>query len=95
MRRPTPAKTPEQLAREIAYFERELVTRTCPDRRRRARVAIAKRQRLLAEAQRVERAPSITCPRCRLTSYHPSDIRERYCGFCHRFHDDLTPEARP
>jgi hypothetical protein len=29
--------------------------------------------------------PSITCPHCRRTSYNAHDIRERYCGFCHRF----------
>lgn len=28
-------------------------------------------------------APSITCPRCRKTSFHPVDIKEGYCGHCH------------
>jgi len=32
--------------------------------------------------------PSITCPTCSRVSYNPTDIRERYCGFCHRFHSD-------
>jgi hypothetical protein len=27
--------------------------------------------------------PSITCPRCRRTSYHPGDIVNFYCGYCH------------
>lgn len=27
--------------------------------------------------------PSITCPRCGMTSYNPNDIREGYCGNCH------------
>ncbi len=27
--------------------------------------------------------PSITCPKCHRTSYHPKDIEEGYCGFCH------------
>ena len=27
--------------------------------------------------------PSITCPRCGMTSYHPIDVREGYCGNCH------------
>jgi hypothetical protein len=35
-------------------------------------------------------APSITCPRCQMTSYHPDDIKERYCGACHMFHDQMT-----
>lgn len=29
-----------------------------------------------------ERA-SITCPQCLRTSYHPTDIAEGYCGYCH------------
>ena len=31
---------------------------------------------------------SIQCCRCGLVSYNANDIRERYCGHCHRFHDD-------
>lgn len=27
--------------------------------------------------------PSITCPRCGRTSYHPGDIENSYCGYCH------------
>jgi ribosomal protein S27AE len=27
--------------------------------------------------------PSITCPRCGRTSYHPKDIEQGYCGNCH------------
>lgn len=30
--------------------------------------------------------PSITCSQCGLTSYNENDIRERYCGRCHKFH---------
>jgi hypothetical protein len=37
--------------------------------------------------------PSITCPTCRRTSYQTRDIAEKYCGFCHRFHDDPAPEV--
>lgn len=33
--------------------------------------------------------PSITCPVCAATSYHPRDIAEGYCGQCH----DWTSEA--
>ena len=29
---------------------------------------------------------SITCLICSLTSYNPNDVREVYCGNCHRFH---------
>lgn len=27
--------------------------------------------------------PSFTCPLCRMTSYHPRDVSEGYCGNCH------------
>lgn len=27
--------------------------------------------------------PSITCPWCGATSYHPMDVAEGYCGRCH------------
>jgi hypothetical protein len=33
---------------------------------------------------------AITCLFCNRTSYNPNDVREHYCGFCHRFHDDAT-----
>jgi ribosomal protein S27AE len=36
--------------------------------------------RMPAEAVR---EPSITCPRCGMTSYNENDIREGYCGNCH------------
>jgi hypothetical protein len=35
--------------------------------------------------------PSITCPRCNMTSYHPEDIRHGYCGNCHAFTTDRGP----
>lgn len=37
---------------------------------------------------------SITCLRCRMTSYNLNDIEQHYCGHCHVFHDDLWPPAR-
>jgi hypothetical protein len=33
---------------------------------------------------------TITCPRCGKTSYHPQDIAEKYCGYCHQFHAEMT-----
>ncbi|HEV7405194.1 MAG TPA: hypothetical protein VGO11_19780 [Chthoniobacteraceae bacterium] len=33
--------------------------------------------------------PSIECPRCHRVSYSPDDIRHRYCGACHEFHEFL------
>lgn len=32
---------------------------------------------------------SITCPTCSKTSYSEGDIQNRYCGYCHKFHDDM------
>jgi hypothetical protein len=32
---------------------------------------------------------SITCPACKRVSYNPMDIDLRYCGACHKFHDDM------
>jgi len=34
--------------------------------------------------------PSITCPRCGMTSYNRNDIEQKYCGACHRFHDEMA-----
>lgn len=31
---------------------------------------------------------SYTCPYCGITSQHPRDEAERYCGRCHRFEGD-------
>lgn len=42
------------------------------------------------EPQPAACAPSITCPACGRTSYHPMDVQERYCGACHAFHTDLA-----
>lgn len=36
-------------------------------------------------------AVSITCPACGRTSYNQNDVREKYCGACHRFHEDMKP----
>jgi len=41
--------------------------------------------------------PSYTCPRCGAISYNPVDIRERYCGRCHRWgflEDDMTDYSK-
>jgi hypothetical protein len=37
----------------------------------------------------MEKPPSITCPFCGLTSYNPNDVKQRYCGRCHVFLDDV------
>ena len=37
---------------------------------------------------------SITCLRCKRTSYHPDDVEKHYCSCCKVFHDDIWPPAR-
>lgn len=37
---------------------------------------------------------SITCLRCKRTSYNPNDVENHFCGHCHAFHDDIWPPAR-
>lgn len=33
---------------------------------------------------------AITCHRCGLTSHHPMDVNQRYCGNCKLFHTDAA-----
>ena len=37
----------------------------------------------------IQQQPYIVCPKCGMVSHHPMDVKERYCGNCHAFHDDL------
>jgi hypothetical protein len=37
---------------------------------------------------------SITCLRCKNTSFHPKDVEHHYCGACNVSHDDIWPPAR-
>lgn len=41
--------------------------------------------------------PSITCLACGMTSHHPGDVENLYCGNCHVFHAgsrfDMPPGA--
>ncbi|MFW5941909.1 MAG: hypothetical protein ACOCXI_08920 [Chloroflexota bacterium] len=37
-------------------------------------------------------AVGIVCLCCGLGSAHPQDVRQRYCGFCNAFHDDVPEE---
>lgn len=39
--------------------------------------------------------PSITCPQCGMTSYHPMDIEKKYCGNCHQFHNAMGKQRLP
>ena len=35
---------------------------------------------------------AIRCLICGMVSYNNNDVREKYCGNCHQFHDDLVFE---
>lgn len=37
---------------------------------------------------RINGEKSITCLDCNRTSYNLNDVRHRYCGHCHVFHDE-------
>jgi ribosomal protein S27AE len=53
-----------------------------------ARTALRRARKI---AKQLTPTPHIVCPRCGAVSHHPKDISERYCGRCHRFHDETQP----
>ena len=58
---------------------------------------LAMRARRLGEAMAAHDdapPPSITCPQCGRTSYNRNDIEQKYCGACHRFHDEMRTDAK-
>lgn len=34
--------------------------------------------------------PSIKCPKCKMVSYNINDIKHKFCGNCHEYHDALN-----
>jgi hypothetical protein len=38
---------------------------------------------------------SITCHDCGFTSNNPNDVMNRYCGKCHKFHEEPNPGLAP
>lgn len=40
-------------------------------------------------------AVPFTCPLCGAISHNPNDARERYCGRCHVFVDDVRQQELP
>ena len=36
----------------------------------------------------MDESPSITCPVCAKTSYHPQDIKHGWCAYCERYTTD-------
>ena len=74
-----PDKCPCGLPWDMCPWSWDRVTvRRCPARERAGSMVVA-----------IPSPPSFRCPRCGAVSYNPNDIRERYCGRCHVFVDDL------
>ena len=42
--------------------------------------------------QIVDSGKAIKCLICNMTSWHPQDIENKYCGKCHKFHSVLKDE---
>jgi uncharacterized OB-fold protein len=49
------------------------------------KVALARSR---SEPHRERLHMGIRCHTCGRTSYQPRDVEERYCGACHKFHDE-------
>lgn len=41
------------------------------------------------------RTTGIKCLVCKRTSWNPNDVKNKYCGGCHRYHDDLARSGPP
>jgi len=39
--------------------------------------------------------PAIRCLCCGMASWHPEDIRQKYCGFCHSWHSEESLQNSP
>jgi hypothetical protein len=37
----------------------------------------------------IKAGAAIRCLICGLTSWHPDDVRFKYCGYCHNYHDQM------
>lgn len=42
----------------------------------------------LGEGEKQEKQRGIFCFSCKKASYNANDIENRYCGFCHKFHEE-------
>ena len=38
----------------------------------------------------IEEGKAIKCLECERVSWHPEDVRQRYCGNCHKFHEAVN-----
>ena len=54
---------------------------------------MAERTYIIRDDPRAISGQSIQCLICGRTSHHPDDVKHRYCGYCHRFHEDVRGPA--
>ena len=47
-----------------------------------------KKSYLISKHPKYGEIKTITCLYCSKTSFNPGDVEQKYCGFCHRFHED-------
>lgn len=43
----------------------------------------------------VDNGRAIKCRICQQVSWSPADIAQKYCGYCHRFHDEQVHTGVP
>lgn len=48
---------------------------------------------LIGPVGRRHSLPSVMCPRCGRTSWNINDVENRYCGYCHLFHDQMATDT--
>lgn len=56
---------------------------------------VARLLRLGWDPRRDQRFDSYTCRRCGMTSMHPEDRAQRYCGACHTYDSDADGPPTP
>jgi hypothetical protein len=81
---PGPQLVLAEILAELLLFEARHMGRAGADWRAEALALIARGYRLIGPPLL---PVAIQCLRCGLTSYNPSDVERRYCGFCKRFHE--------
>ena len=76
-------------ARRTASSDSDLIERYCTARLACVYAVLLAR----GERYRIDDGRRITCLTCGLTSQNPHDVEQRYCGSCHRWHDEPEPAA--
>jgi hypothetical protein len=82
----------QDLAYSLFDTQHPIFGRTHPTSEEALRLGMEYGERMKQRAQGGEN--SITCPICKMTSYHREDIRYGYCSNCHAFTTETKP-GRP